>query len=176
MSYRIPKFFTWICNWIESHQILLWLPIELCLFLNPLRIDRLRFYFIFSIIVRFSFIRQSIILKFIPLWNFCPMNFAHVWSAFWKFSIWTEFHWYWLKTILKITINLRVPIFHLGIQNLDVLKSSNGSSIQSLWCAWNQAKFINLVVASLILAGSSAHWFLLYTRYYLAITQLLLLL
>ena len=27
LSYRIPKFFTWICNWIESHQILLWLPI-----------------------------------------------------------------------------------------------------------------------------------------------------
>ena len=28
LSYRIPKFFTWICNWIESHQILLWLPIR----------------------------------------------------------------------------------------------------------------------------------------------------
>ena len=38
-------------------------------------------------------------------------------------------------------------------------------------CARNQAMLIYLIVTSLILVGSSAHCFLLYARYYLAITQ-----
>ena len=51
-------------------------------------------------------------------------------------------------------------------QYLVVLKSLNGSWIQTWWCARNQAMLIYLVMTSLIFVGSSAYCFL---RCYLAI-------
>ena len=56
-------------------------------------------------------------------------------------------------------------------QYLVVMKSLNGSWIQTWWCARNQAMLIYLVMTSLIFAGSRAYCFLLYARFYLAITQ-----
>ena len=56
-------------------------------------------------------------------------------------------------------------------QSLVALKLLNGSWIQPWWCARNEVMLIYLSVTSLILEGSSAHYFLLYAWFYFAITQ-----
>ena len=52
-----------------------------------------------------------------------------------------------------------------------VLKSLNGSWIQTWWSARNHAMLIYLVMTSLFFAGSSAECSLSYARFYLAMAQ-----
>ena len=62
-------------------------------------------------------------------------------------------------------------LFSWHKRSLVALKLLNGSWIQPWWCARNQAMLIYLFVTSLTLEGSSAHYFLLYAWFHLAITQ-----